>query len=154
DVAPGAIAVHDLRNATDREIERQEDVEESVFSRDSKLIVYTAFNSKANRYQLRLANADGNPNPRLLFDQPDVDWIAAYDWSPDNQSVVVLFKRKDRSAQIGLVSIPGGALRVLKSVDWRGTGRIFLSPDGKYIGYDLAGSDNNREHDIFVLNVD
>lgn len=153
-VAPGALAVHDLRNRTDREIERQEEVGESVFSRDSKLIVYTVFNSKANRYQLRLANVDSNPNPRLLFDHLDVDWIAAYDWSPDNQSVVVLLKRKDRTAQIGLVSVPDGGLRVLKSADWRGTGRIFLSPDGKYIGYDLAGSDNNREHDVFVLNAD
>jgi len=153
-VAAGALAVHDLRDGTDRAIERQGDVEESVFSRDSKLIVYTVFNFKANRYQLRLANVEGNPNPRMLFDHLDVDWIAAYDWSPDNRSVVVLLKRKDRTAQIGLVSVPEGSLRVLKSVDWRGTGRIFFSPDGKYVGYDLPGSDNNREHDIFVLNAD
>jgi Tol biopolymer transport system component len=155
DVAPSALGLHDLRNGSNRQIAGpDEGAEGSVISKDGKLIVYTGFDARQVRYHLRLANVEGNPNPRLLFDNPDVDWIGAYDWSPDNRSVVVLVKRKDHTAQIGFVSIPDGSLRILKSVDWRGTGRIFLSPDGRYIGYDLPASDTNREHDVFVLNAD
>ena len=157
-VAPLSLALHDLRNGSNREIEQMKapltEVGESAFSRDGKLIVYTVFNEKEARYQLRLANVDGDPHPRPLFDNPDVDWLAAYDWMPDNRSVIALLKRKDHTAQIGFISIPDGSLRILKSVDWRGTGRIYLTPDGKYLGYDLPVPDNSREHDVFVLNTD
>ena len=55
--------------------------------------------------------------------------------------------RKDRSAQIGLVSTDDGSLRVLKSVDWRGPTHMFFSPDGKYLGFDF-------QSDVFVLAID
>ena len=156
-VAPGALGVRDLRNGTNREIVRfnsGDEGDESVISKDGKLIAYTAFSAKDRRYRLHLANVENEPNPRLLFDNPDVDWLAAYDWSPDDRSLVVLLQRKDRTAQIGFVSVPDGSLRILESVDWRGTGRIFFSPDGKYVGYDLPASDTTREHDVFVLSAD
>src|SRR5258707_396050 len=54
---------------------------------------------------------------------------------------------------IGLVSAQDGSLRLLKSLDWHGAGRMFFSPDGKYLGYDRPESDTSRERDVFVLAI-
>src|SRR6185437_5386638 len=62
--------------------------------------------------------------------------------------------RTDRTAQIGLISVRDGSLRVLKSVDWRGAKRLLFSPDGKYLGYDLPESDGSQQRDIFVMAID
>lgn len=154
----GALALYDLASGTDRELvpnqERNDNAEESAISKDGRQVAYSFFNHQTNRYELRLANINGDPNPRRLYDNEENDWVGPYDWSPDNKCVAVEIKRQDHTAQIGLVSVPEGSLRILKSVDWRGTGRIFFSPDGKFVGYDLPVSDTNRQHNVFVLAVD
>ena len=47
-----------------------------------------------------------------------------------------------------------GALRVLKSVDWKGPSKICFSPDGRYIAYDLPSSDTGDSRNLFVMAVD
>lgn len=42
-------------------------------------------------------------------------------------------QRRDKTAQIGLVAVQDGSLRVLKSIDWRGSSKLFFSPDSKYL---------------------
>jgi Tol biopolymer transport system component len=76
------------------------------------------------------------------------------DWSPDGRMIAVSLHRRDQSAQIGIVSVPDGFLRVLKSVSWRGPTRIFFSPNGREIGFDLPASETSDQRDIFVLAVD
>ena len=51
------------------------------------------------------------------------------------------------------MSVADGALRVLKSVDWRGPTKMFFSPDGRYLGYDVPTRDAS-ERNVFVLAVD
>jgi Tol biopolymer transport system component len=154
----GALALYDLASGTDRELvpnqDRNDNAEESAISKDGRQVAYSFFNHQTNRYELRLANINGDPNPRRLYDNEENDWVAPYDWSPDNKWVAVEIKRQDHTAQIGLVSVPEGSLRILKSVDWRGAGRIFFSPDGRFLGYDLPVSDINRQHHVFVLAAD
>ena len=61
----------------------------------------------------------------------------------------------DHSNQIGLVSLKDGSLRVLKTIEWNGLSGMFLSPDGKYLGLDLAVEDADRsERDVAVLAID
>jgi Tol biopolymer transport system component len=61
---------------------------------------------------------------------------------------------EDGSDQLGLVSVADGSLRVLKSGQWRGDTRIFFSPDGRFLGYDLPQGDAGPERDVFVMTVD
>ena len=77
-----------------------------------------------------------------------------YDWSPDGKWLAVQVQRKDRNAQIGMVGVEDGSLRVLKSVDWRGATKVVFSPDGKHLAFDLPVSDTAEQRDIFVLAVD
>lgn len=45
-------------------------------------------------------------------------------------------------------------MRVLKSIDWRGVRRMFFSPDGKVLAYDLSVGDSSQQRDVFILAVD
>jgi Tol biopolymer transport system component len=155
----GALAIYDIASSADRDLTpdtsgNEDNAEESVISKDGRMVAYSWFNHQTGHYELRLANLTGDPNPRRLYDIPDLDWIGPYDWSPDSKTIVAELKRQDRTAQIALISAADGSIRVLKSIDWSGTGRIFFSPDGRFIGYDLPTADNIRQHDVFVLSVD
>jgi Tol biopolymer transport system component len=127
-----------------------------VISRDGKLIVYHWYewSDKKEKAELRIASTGSNPNPRRLYENPDFDWLRPWDWSPDGRWVSVELFRRDRTQQIGLVSIADGSLRVLKSVDWRGAAGLFFSPDGKHLAYDLPQNEAGAERDVFVLSID
>ena len=47
-----------------------------------------------------------------------------------------------------------GSLHVLKTVDWRSTTRMFFSPDGRYLAFDLPANDDTNDRDVFVLAAD
>src|SRR5204862_99268 len=76
------------------------------------------------RHDLRLASLAGNAAPSRLYDNPDVTWLMPFDWSPDGKSVAVEIARIDHTNQLGLISVPDGSLKVLKSIEWRKAGRI------------------------------
>ena len=108
------------------------------------------------RYELRVArlHATSISESRRLFDNEDVMGAAPYDWSPDGKWIAVGISRKDDTGQIGLIGVQDGSLRVLKSLDWKEPTKIFFSPDGKYIAYDLMVTDSSDERHVFVMAVD
>ena len=145
------LVLHDLVSGSDRPLTNGVD---NSFSRDGKKLAYEWCSE--DHCGLRLVNLQGSgtPESKQLFDNPDVSSIVPHDWTPDNKSFAVSLQRKDRTAQIGLVSVEDGELRVLKSVDWRGPTRMFITPDGKYLAFDLPAGDTTAQRDIFVLAVD
>lgn len=160
DWSTGDLAIHEFATGRDRHLTNSgypNWAEQSAISRDGKQVAYSLFRSEASRYELRITSLEGStlPQSRLLFDNPDVEWLMPCDWAPNGDSLAIQLKRKDGAAQIGLVSIRDGSLRVLKSVDWLGTKEMFFSPDGKYLGLDLPaeqGADERRN--VFMLAVD
>ena len=163
----GDLELHDFGTGSDRNITHPgggppvncgncytEYAEESAISKDGKQIAYTWWQDAARRAELRIASLQGEPHPRTLYDNPDVGWVSVFDWSPDGKLIAVQVERVDHTKQIGLVSVSDRSLRILKSVDWRGAGRIFFSPDGQYVGFDLPQSDSSPQRDVFVLSVD
>jgi Tol biopolymer transport system component len=165
----GDLYLHDLVSGVDRRltstansfpgVPRPEDqyAEETAFARDGKRLAYAWFQGDEGRYDLRVVDLSGGtgvPQFRKLLDNADVDWIGPTDWSPDGKWIAVRVTRKDRSAQIGLVSADDGSFRVLKSVDWQGVGGLLFSPDGRYLAFDAPTSAPSRQHDIFLLATD
>jgi Tol biopolymer transport system component len=157
----GNVVLRDLTASTDRPLTRNVAYGQfgqgmfSAISKDGKQVAYAWVNN-AGGNELRIAPLEGTgvPEFRRILDNDDLDGISPYDWSPDGKQVAVHLKRKDLTGQIALVGVQDGTLRVLKSVDWRGPTKIFFSPDGRYVAYDLAVTDTNDEGHVYVLAVD
>jgi len=170
----GDLALHEIATGAERRLTDTKQkkghvnvfAEGSAISRDGKQVAYNWFDySNANDrasaggvwrgwVELRIASLTGDPSPRRLYQNPNVNWFVVHDWSPDGKWVAVEVERQDRTRQIGLISVQDGSLHLLKSLDWRGAGRMFFSPDGKYLGYDRPESDTSQERDVFVLAID
>src|SRR5262249_47757113 len=106
----GDLAIHDLMTGADRRLTNKGSweqssalAEESVVSRDGKYVAY-AWCECQHRYSLRVVDARvrATPQPRVLYDNEAVAWIAPFDWSPDGSRIAVqLLRQDDRTAQIG-----------------------------------------------------
>ena len=157
----GNVVLRDLTAGTDRPLTKNVAYGQfgqgmfSAISKDGKQVAYAWVNN-AGGNELRVAPLEGTgvPEFRRILDNDDLAGISPYDWSPDGKQVAVHLKRKDLTGQIALVGVQDGTLRVLKSVDWRGPTKIFFSPDGRYVAYDLAATDTNDEGHVYVLAVD
>jgi len=126
--ADGELHVRDLQAGTDRVLTRRGDysVGLSAISRDATRVAYQAYGGGCDAKSgglpalclVSLAEG-GVPTSRAVFVSQDILEIAPMDWSPDGGTIAVSVHRQDRTAQIGLVSVADGSLRVLKTVDWR-----------------------------------
>ena len=152
----GTVNVHDLATGADRVLDGPALAGAPAISRDGTQVAY-AWYGGAYGSELRIVNVPqhGSPVPRRLYESAEATQITPMDFSPDGTSVVVLLgRRTDRTHQIGLVNAHDGSLRVLKSLAWRFPTRIFFSPDGHDLAYDLPASDSSDQRDVFVLAVD
>ena len=125
---------------------------DTSFSLDSNQVAYTWLN-KDDFYDLRIVGLDES-QPRVLYQNSEVTYITPSAWSPDGKDILGVFTAKGGTNQIGLVSVPDGSLRVLKSLDWRYPGKMNFSPDGRYIVYDVRPKEESLQRDIFVLASD
>jgi len=157
-----ALMVHDLVANTDHALTAvpsprfAQFAEFSTISRDGKQVAYAWYNDKG-RYDLRVVplQPNGVGEPRILFDSSgDIISIAPHDWSPDGKWIAVNLQRGDGTGQIALVSVANGALRVLKSTDWRGATKIAFSPDGRFLAYDLATVESDAERHVYLMAAD
>ena len=126
----------------------------SVFSKDGKQLAYGWRGYQPRINELRIIDVNGLGAPRRVFANDNVNKVQPSDWSGDGKWLAVWVQNKDGSNQIGIVGVQDGSYRGLKSVDWRGPQKIFFSPDGRYLAYDLPAADNEVQRDIFVIAVD
>ncbi len=163
----GDIAVRDLESGEIRRLTKKGTWVEnpveygllSAFSPDGRQVAFTWLNWRADNPngpgELRLASLDADSSdPRILYRSEEVEYVYADGWSPDGRQVLVLVNRKDRTNQIGLVSVADGSLKVLKSMSWRSPVEMAFSADGRYILYDFPVADGEPERDIFLLAAD
>jgi Tol biopolymer transport system component len=158
----GDLYLRDLVTGTDRRLTNSSGLlsrpsqfaVQAAFSKDGKQLAYGWLNDTVS--ELRIVDTTGAdiPQARRVFHNDDVKGIWPDDWSGDGKWLAVQIRREDKTAQIGLVGVQDGSLRVLKSVDWRGASRLMFSPDGKYLAYDLPVSDTENQRDVFILAVD
>jgi Tol biopolymer transport system component len=162
DWSSGGLMLRDLASGTDRRLtgtgkwpSTGEYAEESAISRDGTRIAYAWYAGK-NRYQLRLGDLKSTPvQPTTVLDNPDIDWVAPHDWSPDGRSIVAVLTRRTRRTEIALIALADGSVRTLAFTDWRGASKASLSPDGRWLAFDRAmGKPADDERDIFIVAVD
>lgn len=165
DWATGDLAVIDLESGQRRRVtdkgpwsKSTDFAGHSVFSPDGRQIAYTWFNGSRSRWEVRITTLE-NSAPQVVFPaREDVEYVRVDDWSKDGRWILVTLARTDRTRQIGMVSVADGTYRALKTNDWRESLGAAISPDGRFVAYDLADQEPNEEgrtpYRIFLLNVD
>jgi Tol biopolymer transport system component len=155
----GDLAIRDTASGEKRQLthkgtwdESPEEAEISVVSPDASQIAYSWL-SKDLIYELRLISRDGG-QPRVLYRNDQMQWLRPCAWSPDGRTLAVELSRRDRTTQLALVSLSNGAVRVLRSFDWRGPTAMEFSPDGRYLAYDFPPVETAPERDVFVIAAD
>ena len=152
-----SLAVRDIATGKERAIAHQRypshtgEAYTPVFSPDGRRIAYCWHNQELS-YDLRIVGADGSAE-RVVYAHPDVRWIEVADWSPDGRHLLATFRRSDRTNHIVLVAVADGAVRLLKSLDWRFPFKMSFSPDGRYVVYDFPPRPDSPNRDLFLLAV-
>ena len=160
-IQTGNLILHDLSAGTDRPLTNNVSYGSlgqaswSAISGDGQKVAYEWTNDKG-RIELRISSLQGTgvPESRAVFHSEEIRQIRPYGWSPDGKWLAVHLTRQDLTGQIALIAAQDGALRTLKSTDWRQPGRICFSPDGRYIAYDLPVNDAGDQGHILILTID
>jgi Tol biopolymer transport system component len=161
----GNLMLHDLTTGTDRNLTGNKDwsvgsAYASTFSPDGRQLAYgwRTFNRSSevhvNEIRVMVLGSTGTPESRRLYGNDEVSYFNPVDWSADGRFLAVLTTRHDQSGQIAIADVRDGSFKVLKTTGWRGPDKLFFSPDGKFLAYDLPHSDDELERDVFVLAVD
>jgi Tol biopolymer transport system component len=159
DWTTGDVAVRDMETGDVRRLTsgRNGFAEDAIFSHDGKWLAYPWYDTEQpSHYKLGVVDIEGR-NPRLIYQDPAVSWIAPGDWSPDGRHIVAAQTVEDRDAQeLVLIRADGGDTRLLKSFPNPSPGKgpigMCFSPDGRYVAYHYW-RDDPENSDVYVLNV-
>src|SRR5207249_5007798 len=86
---------------------------------------------------LRVIGADGTGARVVHRCGPEIRNMEPFAWSSDGKNILVTINRKDRSMQIAWVAVADGSVRVLKTIANNVDPGMRLSPDGRYIAYEI-----------------
>jgi hypothetical protein len=159
----GNLMIHDMLKNTDHALTTNKSWKDgtgqasySSISRDGKHVAYEWVTNDKNRYELLIARLEGTTigTPRVVISNPEIRNARPFEWSPDNKWIAVHITRLDNTTQIGLVGVETGALKIFRSIDWRGPANMAFSPDGKFVAYDLPQSDTESNRDVVATAVD
>ena len=128
--------------------------ETSIISPDGKSVAYGWYREKPNTWELRIAGLSGPDSGKIrtAYSAPNTKFVHAHAWTPDGSEVIVGLTPGDGSNQIAAVRVSDGALRILRTVDWRYPNNLAVSPDGRWIAYDFPT--HGRDRDVHIIGVD
>ena len=121
-----------------------------TISPDSKQIAYGWYDRNDEVYELHLVAIDGTGS-RVLITNPEYPEPTA--WSPDGKKILARWHKKDGTNQIVWVSVADGSVHLIKDVGARWVGNVCVSPDGRYIAYDLKQEGSYSKRNIFLLDT-
>jgi Tol biopolymer transport system component len=156
----GDVAVRDISTGEVKRLMLKKSWQESadygewpVLSRDQRQMAFAWLDAKQGRYQLRVAPNLAPAKARVLIDNPEIGYFRPAGWTADGASVIAVLWGRDNTTRIARVSTADGAVKVLRSLEWRDP-EISVSPDGRYIAYDVLERPDSPARDIHVLAVD
>jgi len=84
--------------------------EGSAISRDGRQVAYAWYDSKLDRYELRVLSLNGDARPQRVFESKDVPFIWPRDWTPDDKAIVAeLWKDHKSHPMDDICSIPAAS---------------------------------------------
>jgi Tol biopolymer transport system component len=167
DWSTGDLALHDVATGQDRRVTDKKDWSHqeyaigSAISPDGRQIAYAwqlvspQVPASDHFAEVRVIDVNGG-KPRVLFRDADVRSAYVHDWTADGKSLAVVFSKRDHICEIALVSITDGARRVLKSVSSAAdepVQKVAISPDGRFVAFDLSMSRTGSPRQIHVMAI-
>jgi Tol biopolymer transport system component len=121
------------------------------FSPAGDQVAYPWHDEHAEHWELRVVSLAGAAPPRTLMtsDSESYDTLA---WTVDGKSLAVRVVNGQTGAdRVELVSLLDHSSRPLTS---RVDGRMFFSPDGRFLAFDRPMREGSCSRDVFVLTLD
>ena len=168
----GSLMMRDLESGENRTLVQGDNQEtgfptNSVFRPDGRAIAYVWWNHSdpnAQTVDLRLVPIGDNGTPNqsqtvVRFPLGDesgrVSGLAASrlritGWTPEGERVLAVTSDESRLNRIAFVSAEDGKVTTLKTVGWEDPNPL-ISPDGRFVAYDLPAEPGSPQRDIFVL---
>ena len=113
---------------------------------------------------LYLVAVDGS-GERILYDgtREPRQFVRPLDWTSDGTQIVGILspslppvppdlRDRPQTSQIVLVSADTGLVRVVRAIE-HGVAHLRISPDGRYLAYDVPQEPDSREHDIVLFDL-
>jgi Tol biopolymer transport system component len=152
----GDVAISDLvtgkTSHLTHDATRSEFAETCVVSPDGRKVAYSWYNND-EFYELRIVGIDGS-KPRILYRDKNGEDIWPHDWSSDGKHILAFYRG------ICIVDVEDGSVQELirpkrNKIEtmFRGP-NMFLSPDGRYIAFDIIQKKVPQIHDIHMIAVD
>ena len=124
-----------------------------VVSPDGRQVAYVWY--AENNVEVRvISTASVQSTPKVVLRSGINENLYKLAWMPDGKQLQALRLLPDRTSQIGTVTIETGSFRSIKSLEWRRPNMLSLSPDGRYLAYDVPATDAGSPRDIIVLATD
>jgi Tol biopolymer transport system component len=146
------LAVHDLVTGEDREVTHAPPgggvAENPGFTPDGKHLVYTWYDFRSDKWDLRMISLDGT-NERALLKEDTYSGPV----SPDGKLIAVKVSQNG-AQQIGIGNLSTGSITVLKTVEWRQPQIGNFSPDSRQIVYSVRTRQDSQDRDVFAIAVD
>jgi Tol biopolymer transport system component len=126
-------------------------VYESSLSPDSTRVAFLQFNPVEEDFNLGIINLDGTGKQTLMDSRQIAGYFNMDAWSPDGKYI---FGRLERELmELVRVSSNNGSMEVIKKFDQNRVSKVDVSPDGRYVAYDVADSEVSSR-DILVLDLE
>ncbi|MGD8361855.1 MAG: tetratricopeptide repeat protein [Gemmatimonadota bacterium] len=156
--AASNIAVRDLVTGESRQLTDLPNYGEGMvlgtsLSPDGNTIAYWWVSADEQSAEVRLAFLDGSP-PQTLFADPGYFYVPG-PWRSDGQSVLVS-RRSNGVVEFGWGSLDEGAFHAFETVSQSepGKGRLTLSPDDRYLAFDVGVASDSERRDIYMISTD
>jgi Tol biopolymer transport system component len=126
----------------------------SALSPDGRQVAYAWSNAKPRRSEVRVLPIEGESEPRVLPQRTDLHYLEIAAWTPDSRQLLIIHMFEDRTSLLALLSLEDGTLRELRSLGHYYPHKVSLSPDGRFVAFDVGERDGALSRDIVVIAAD
>lgn len=164
----GDLAIRDLATRQSRRLtdtggwEKSGDFAElSLPSPDGSHVAYAWFHDRHARekkfstYDLRLIGTAPGSRARIIYQSEDLGWVSPVAWTPDGQHLVIVRHRQKEGTDVALLTIGTGTIRTIRAHGEKASvRRASVSPDGRFVAYDLPVAGVREPREVFVSALD
>jgi beta-lactamase regulating signal transducer with metallopeptidase domain/Tol biopolymer transport system component len=127
--------------------ESDEYAEEAAISPDNRRVAYLWWNDTSDLPSLYVVNLDGSDCKLLCKDT----YAMPRDWSVDGSKILAIVCGPPH--RMVWISASDGSIQQIKDIGREYPGKFDISPDGRFIAYDLPQREGTKTRDVFLLDL-